>query len=82
MFSSPLHSDEFVLVEHDRALVCRVDLERIRRGTFASVADLIKAVNEYIRIHNREPKPFVWVKKVDQILSKIAHCKPVIETLH
>jgi transposase len=56
--------------------------KRIRRGTFASVADLIKAIKEYIRLHNREPKPFVWVKKVDQILAKISHCKPVIETLH
>jgi transposase len=56
--------------------------KRIRRGTFASVADLIKAIKEYIRLHNREPKPFVWVKKVDQILAKISHCKPVTETLH
>jgi transposase len=56
--------------------------KRIRRGTFTSVTELIRAVNEYIRINNREPKPFVWVKKVDQILSKIGHCKPVIETLH
>jgi hypothetical protein len=56
--------------------------KRIRRGTFASVADLIKAIKEYIQFHNREPKPFVWVKKVDQILAKISHCKPVTETLH
>jgi len=56
--------------------------KRIRRGTFTSAADLIRAIKEYIRVHNREPKPFVWVKRVDQILSKIAHCKPVIETLH
>jgi len=59
--------------------------KRIRRGTFASVAELIRAISEYIQIHNQEPKPFVWVKKVDQILAKIAkidHCKPVIETLH
>ncbi|MCJ7587024.1 MAG: IS630 family transposase, partial [Candidatus Aminicenantes bacterium] len=45
-------------------------------------ADLIKAIKEYIRLHNQEPKPFVWVKKVDQILAKIGHCKSVIETLH
>jgi len=56
--------------------------KRIRRGTFGSVADLIKAIKEYIRLHNQEPKPFVWVKKVDQILAKISHCKPVTETLH
>ena len=55
---------------------------RIRRGTFASVKELVGAIHEYIRINNQDPRPFVWVKRVDQILSKIAHCKPVIETLH
>ncbi len=56
--------------------------KRIRRGTFSSVKELVGAIQEYIRINNQEPRPFVWVKTVDQILSKIAHCKPVIETLH
>jgi hypothetical protein len=56
--------------------------KRIRRGTFSSVSDLVFAIEEFIRINNANPKPFVWTKKVDTILGKIAHCKPVIETLH
>jgi hypothetical protein len=56
--------------------------KRIRRETFSSIVDLIGTINEHIRIHNREPKPLFRVKKVDQILSKITHCQPVIETLH
>jgi transposase len=56
--------------------------KRIRRGVFRSVPDLIAAIEEYIRINNQQPKPFVWTKKVDQILDKIGHCKAVIETLH
>src|SRR4030043_1981483 len=45
--------------------------KRIRRGTFSSVPDLISAIEEYIRVNNRQPKPFVWHKKVNQILEKV-----------
>jgi len=31
----------------------------IRRGSFASVAELIEAIEEFIRVHNRDPKPFL-----------------------
>ena len=56
--------------------------KRIRRGTFRSVPELISAIEDYIRANNENPKPFVWTKKVDAILEKIAHCKAVIETQH
>ena len=56
--------------------------KRIRRGVFKSVPDLIAAIEEFIRINNQNPKPFVWTKKVDEILEKVGHCKAVVETLH
>lgn len=56
--------------------------KRIRRGVFKSVPELIEAIREFIRINNQNPKPFVWTKKVDQILEKVNHCKAVTETLH
>lgn len=56
--------------------------KRIRRGIFRSVPELVSAIQEFIRINNKQPKPFVWSKKADQILEKIGHCKAVIETLH
>lgn len=56
--------------------------KRLRRGVFRSVPDLVSAIEEFIRVTNEEPKPFVWTKKVDAILEKIAHCKAVTETLH
>jgi len=56
--------------------------KRIRRGVFKSVPELIAAIQEFIRINNQNPKPFVWTKKVDQILEKVGHCKAVTETLH
>jgi urease gamma subunit len=56
--------------------------KRIRRGVFRSVPELIAAIDEFILVNNRDPKPFVWTKKAEDILEKIGHCKAIIETLH
>lgn len=56
--------------------------KRIRRGVFKSVPELIAAIKEYIRLNNANPKPFVWTKKVDEILEKVNHCKAVTVTAH
>ena len=53
--------------------------KRIRRGVFTSVPELIAAIDEFIRLKNKNPKQFVWTKTVDDILKKIKHCKAVIE---
>ncbi len=51
-------------------------------GVFKSVKDLIEAIQNYIKINNQNPKPFVWTKRVDQILEKVNHCKASIVTAH
>ena len=56
--------------------------KRLRRGVFRSVPELVAAIDEYLRVTNENPKPFVWTKKVDEILEKVAYCKAVTETLH
>jgi hypothetical protein len=56
--------------------------KRLRRGVFKSVPELIAAIQEFIRINNQSPKPFVWTKKVEQILEKVGLCKAVTVTLH
>lgn len=56
--------------------------KRIRRGVFTSVADLIKAIREYLDAHNSDPKIFKWTKDADTILAKVAHCKEALESLH
>jgi hypothetical protein len=33
---------------------------RIRRGAFKSVAELKRAITEYLENHNASPKPFVY----------------------
>jgi transposase len=44
---------------------------RIRRGTFHSVRDLIRAINDYVRVHNENPRPFHWVANASRIIRKI-----------
>jgi hypothetical protein len=39
---------------------------------FRRVKDLETAIPQYIDVHNENPKPFVWTKTADQILSSIA----------
>lgn len=56
--------------------------KRIRRGAFASVPDLITAINEFIAANNDHPKPFVWTASVEKILAKIRRCKVILEPLH
>ncbi len=45
--------------------------DRVERGVFKSVPELIAAINEYIAVHNENPKPFVWTAKVNDILQKV-----------
>jgi len=56
--------------------------KRIRRESFESVPELIKAIEDYMSITNADPKPFVWHKTAQEILDKLAKCKVVYETLH
>ena len=56
--------------------------KRIRRGVFRSVPELVAAIDDFIKVNNENPKPFVWTKKVDEILEKVSHCKAVLGTLH
>jgi transposase len=44
---------------------------RIRRGAFRSVAELEAAIESYLRTHNRQPRPFVWTKSAELILTKV-----------
>jgi len=43
----------------------------LRRGVFHSVPDLIAAIEEYMLVHNNEPKPLVWTATAESILTKV-----------
>ncbi len=44
---------------------------RIRRGAFRSVDELERAIEDYLRTHNIDPRSFVWTKGADFILRKV-----------
>ena len=48
-----------------------ITTERLRRGVFTSVAELIAAIDEYIADHNTHPKAFIWTKTARDILQKV-----------
>ena len=48
-----------------------ITTERLRRGVFTSVPELIGAIDEYISHHNTKPKPFIWTKSARDILQKV-----------
>jgi len=56
--------------------------KRIRRGSFASVPDLVAVIEDYLRKHNEKPQVFVWTATADQILAKVIKCKEALDALH
>ena len=56
--------------------------QRLRRGVFCSVQELVVAIKDYLRHHNADPKPFVWSTTVDTILDKAKKCKVILGTHH
>lgn len=46
--------------------------KQVRRGVHRSIGELERAIRSFIDAHNADPKPFVWTKTADQILSSIA----------
>jgi transposase len=57
--------------------------KRIRRGTFYSTRALEMAIQEFLDIHNQQPKPFIWTKTADEIFESLAHfCKRTCNSGH
>jgi transposase len=50
----------------------KITQQRIRRGAFKSVDELITAIDDYIAANNRTPKPFVWTATAELILDRVA----------
>lgn len=57
--------------------------KRIRRGVFRSVKQLEQAILDYLKHHNKSPKPFAWTATADRILSNVQKvCKRICLTGH
>lgn len=51
---------------------------RIRRGVFQDLEQLIMAIGDYIDVHNQKPKPFIWTAKANDILEKVTRAKAAL----
>jgi transposase len=68
----PTHSSWLNLVERWFAEITN---KQIRRGSYKSVRELIKAIKEYIKTWNKSGRSFTWTKTPDEILKKISKAK-------
>jgi len=54
---------------------------RLRRGVFRDVEELITAIESYIDRHNENPKPFIWTAKSNDILEKVKRAKKALNNV-
>lgn len=52
--------------------------QRLRRGVFRSVEDLVRTIEDYIDQHNANPRPFVWTKPAAEILDKVRRARAAL----
>ena len=57
-----------------------ITTERLRRGVFTSVPELVTAIDEYVAHHNKDPKPFIWTKSARDILQKVIRANSRLST--
>ena len=57
--------------------------KQIRRGVHRSVRQLEAAIQNYLALTNASPRPFIWTKTADEILTSVARfCQRTSETGH
>jgi transposase len=77
---TPTSASWLNLVERWFALLTE---QQLRRGVFRSTRNLETTIRSYIDSHNEQPKPFIWTKTADEILSSVARfCQRTLETGH
>jgi transposase len=52
-----------------------ITTDRLRRGVFTSEPELVTAIEEYLDLHNINPKPFIWTASANDILEKVIRAK-------
>lgn len=57
--------------------------QQLRRGTHRSTVQLETAIKNYLRLHNEDPRPFVWRKSADEILESLGRfCQRTSDSGH
>jgi len=55
---------------------------RLRRGVFRDLEELILAIGDYIDLHNENPKPFIWTARASDILEKVKRARRALNKRH
>lgn len=55
---------------------------RLRRGVFHSVLELIEALDLFVDQHNKNPKPFIWTASAKDILAKVMRARAALNNHH
>ena len=58
-----------------------LDDKAIRRGVFRSVEDLKTAIEAFLTVWHKDPKPFVWTATVESITEKLTRCRQTLERI-
>jgi putative transposase len=57
--------------------------QAIRRGSFRSVRELIRRIEEFVQHYNRHSRPFLWTATADSIFQKLTRlCSRISGTPH
>jgi transposase len=48
---------------------------RLRRGVFRNLEELIMTIGDYIDRHNENPKPFIWTARASDTLEKVKRAR-------
>jgi len=55
---------------------------RLRRGVFRDLEELVMAIGTYIDRHNDDPKPFIWTARASDILEKVKCARRALHKRH
>ena len=53
-------------------------VNRLRRGVFRDVLELVHAIDNYVDMHNQNPKPFIWTASANDILEKVKRARKTL----
>jgi len=56
-------------------------VNRLRRGVFHSLPELVEALQQYLATYNKDPKPYVWTAKACDILAKVQRARQKLNRL-
>ena len=54
---------------------------RLKRGVFRDVEELILAIGEHVDRHNQKPKPFIWTASAKGILEKVERARKALDNI-